>query len=71
LFLSTRPVVPDERGRRLRQEVAQLATDVESGRLLARPCNDRDDWDRRVDILFGFTDPRIFTAARRTQDDAE
>jgi hypothetical protein len=71
LFLSTRPVVPDERGRRLRQEVALLATDVESGRLPARPCTDRDDRDRRVEVLFGFTNPRIFTFAQKTQDDAE
>lgn len=71
LFLSTRPLVPDDRGRRLRREVAQLASDVESGRLLARPCTDRNDWDRRVEVLYGFTDPRTFTAARKAQDDAE
>lgn len=71
LFLSTRPSTPDERGRRLRKEVSQLAADVAAGRLLARPSTDRDDWDRRVELLYGFTDPRAFTDARRQQDDRE
>ena len=71
LFLSTRPVVPDERGRRLRREVAQLGAEVAAGRLLARPCPDRDDWDRRVEVLYGFTDARAFTAARKYQDETE
>ena len=73
LFLSTRPVVPDQRGRRLRLEAAQLAADVAAGELLARPCSDRDndDWDRRIEVLYGFTDPRAFTAARKEQDARE
>ena len=71
LFLSTRPRVPDDRGRRLRREVAQLAADVARGQLLARPCAERDDWDRRVEVLYGFTDPREFTAARKQQDAKE
>lgn len=71
LFLSTRPSTPDERGRRLRKEVAQLAEDVAASRLLARPSNDRDDWDRRVEALYGFTDPHAFTSARKLQDDGE
>lgn len=70
LFLSTRPRVPDDRGRRLRQEVAQLAADVAAGTLLARPCAERDDWDRRVEVLYGFTDPRSFTNTRLRQDTA-
>lgn len=71
LFLSTRPARPDQRGRRLRQEVAQLAVDVADGHLLARPCADRDDWDRRVEVLYGFTDAGTFTAARKLQDEKE
>ena len=73
LFLSTRPVVPDQRGRRLRLEGAQLAADVAAGELLARPCSDRDngDWDRRIEVLYGFTDPRAFTSARKEQDARE
>lgn len=71
LFLSTRPVVPDERGRRLRKEVAELAADVAAGRLLARPCIDREDWARRVDLLYGHSDARLFSAARRRQDEEE
>jgi hypothetical protein len=73
LFLSTRPVVPDQRGRRLRLEAAQLAADVAAGELLARPCSDRDndDWDRRIKVLYGFTDPRAFTSARKEQDARE
>ena len=73
LFLSTRPVVPDQRGRRLRLEAAQLAADVAAGELLARPCSDRDndDWDRRIEVLYGFTDPRAFTSARKEQDARE
>ena len=71
LFLSTRPVNPDDRGRRLRREVAQLAADVTAGRLVARPCTDRDDWARRVEVLYGFTDPRDFTTARKRQDETE
>ena len=73
LFLSTRPVVPDQRGRRLRLEAAQLAADVAAGRLLARPCSgrDNDDWDRRIEVLYGFTDPRAFTSARKERDARE
>lgn len=69
LFSSTRPRVPDEAGLRLRREVTWLAADVAAGRLLAAPSSlrDPDDWVERVEALYGFTDPREFTAAREAQ----
>ncbi len=72
LFLSTRPRVPDALGRQLRDEVASLAQDVREGRLLARPAGSRDldDWLGRILGLYGFEDPRAFTAAREIQDRA-
>lgn len=59
LFLSIRPSTPDECGRSVEEEVAQLAAGVGEGRLLARHRTDRDGWDRRAEALCGFTDPRI------------
>lgn len=71
LFQSTRPRVPDEAGLRLRREVAHLAADVAAGRLLAAPCplRDPDDWDARVQALYGYQDPRDLTAAREAAQD--
>ena len=69
LFLSTRPRVPDESGLRLRSEVAALAADVAARRLLAAPAGvrDTDDAIERIRVLFGYDDPRTFTAARIAQ----
>jgi hypothetical protein len=67
-FLSTRPRVPDQRGIQLRAEIAMVATDVASGRLLATPATQRDDWADRIRSLYGFEDPAEFTAARHSQN---
>lgn len=68
-FLSTRPRTPDERGRQLRREIARLAADVAAARLLAAPSSlrDPDDWAQRVFAIYGYDDPRAFTAARVEQ----
>lgn len=65
-FLSTVPTQRDRRGLTLRHEAAQLADDVRAGRLLARPSSSRPaaDQKERIRVLYGFDDPRAFTAAR-------
>lgn len=67
MFLSTRPRLPDASGRRLRSEAALLARDVSDGRLLAVPSGLRDDAVERIRALYGYQDPREFTAARIAQ----
>lgn len=70
LFLSTRPRTPDTAGRQLRAEINQLATDLTSAQLLARPASSRsrEDQKDRIRALFGFNDPKGFLAARQAQD---
>ena len=70
LFLSTRPRSPDMAGRLLRAEVAALGAEVAAGHLLARPAaaRSRDDQLDRIRSLYGYADPRAFTAARTAQD---
>jgi hypothetical protein len=68
LFLSTAPAEPDQLGITLRQEIADVAADVASGRLLAAPAR-RDDVEERIRWLYGYDDPLTFAKARLAQSD--
>lgn len=69
LFMSTVPPVADAKGVRLRREVAQVAQDVADGSLLAAPSSSRDidEIIDRIESLYGYSDPRMFTDARLAQ----
>jgi hypothetical protein len=67
LLQSSRPRVPDLRGRLLKRQIQALAHDVAGGRLLAAPAIVWEDWLDRVRILYGYDDAAEFTAARKRQ----
>lgn len=73
LFLSTRPRERDELGVQLKMEVSLMAEDIAAGRLLAAPSlqRDPDDWAERVRVIYGYKDPREFTAARLEDEDRD
>jgi hypothetical protein len=72
LFLSTTPPEPDQLGRRLRAETSYLGRDVAVGCLLANPSmrRDDDDFDERIQALYGVTNPREFAQRRHDQNNA-